>query len=91
VRAAAPNMASRAAVIIDVRKGRLLSCGYWKWWRLTKLGKEQIVPRLASRSACASASARRSASRSRPSWNETTSAEGAAWRARQAARPACGR
>jgi hypothetical protein len=47
VRAAAPNMASRAAVIIDVRKGRLLSCGHWKWWRLTKPAKEQIVPRPA--------------------------------------------
>lgn len=45
VRVAAPNMASRAAVITDVRKGRLLSCGHSKWLRLAKLGKERIVPR----------------------------------------------
>jgi hypothetical protein len=28
VRAVPPNIASRAAVIMDVRKGRLLSCGH---------------------------------------------------------------
>ena len=43
-RAAAPSPASRAAVIIEVRKECLLSCNHWKRWRLTKPGKKQIVP-----------------------------------------------
>lgn len=36
VRVAAPKAASKAAVIIDVRKGRFLSCGHWERWRLAK-------------------------------------------------------
>jgi hypothetical protein len=42
VRAAALNAASRAAVIINMRKERLLSCGHRERWRLTKPRKEQI-------------------------------------------------
>lgn len=45
VRAAAPNAASKAAAIIDVRKGLLLSCSHLGWWHLPKPRKEQILSR----------------------------------------------
>ena len=44
VRAAALNAASRAAVIIDVRKERLLSCRHRKRRRFWKLHRRWMVP-----------------------------------------------
>ncbi len=44
-RAAAPSVASRAAVIIEVRKECLLSYRHRERWHLTKPQKERILPR----------------------------------------------
>ncbi|CAA2160731.1 hypothetical protein WYO_0427 [Methylobacterium sp. GXF4] len=44
-RAAAPSVASRAAVIIEVRKECLLSYRHWERWHLTEPRKVQVIPR----------------------------------------------